>query len=191
MLTNVRQALPPVGFFLAACLLLANCAKQKPLEVLGEVPQFQLTDQQGRPFTRSALDGHVWIADFIFTTCQASCPRMSARMRALQKSTDPTIKFVSFTVDPDNDTAPILEAYAQRFEAEAARWSFLTGDKTTLGTLDRDAFKLGSIGADMDHSTRFVLIDKKERIRGYYGISDDDSMAKLSRDAARLEKEPA
>ena len=43
----------------------------------------------------------------------------------------------------------------------------------------------------MDHSTRFVLIDKKERIRGYYGITDDDSMAKISRDAARLEKEPA
>ena len=96
-------------------LLLTGCAKQKPLEVLGEVPQFQLTDQQGRPFTRSALDGHVWIADFIFTTCQASCPRMSARMRALQKSTDPAIKFVSFTVDPDNDTAPVLEAYAKRF----------------------------------------------------------------------------
>ena len=172
-------------------LLLTGCAKQRPLEVLGEVPQFQLTDQQGRPFTRSALDGHVWIADFIFTTCQASCPRMSARMRALQKSTDPAIKFVSFTVDPDNDTAPVLEAYAKRFEAEAARWSFLTGDKTTLGALDRDAFKLGSIGADMDHSTRFVLIDKKERIRGYYGITDDDSMANISRDAARLEKEPA
>ena len=43
----------------------------------------------------------------------------------------------------------------------------------------------------MDHSTRFVLIDKKERIRGYYGIADDDSMSKISSDAARLEKEPA
>jgi len=177
--------------FVLFSLLLCGCAKQKPLEILGEVPPFQLTNQQGRVFNRSALDGHVWIADFIFTTCQASCPRMSARMRALEKSADPAIRFVSFTVDPDNDTPPVLEAYAKRFEADDARWAFLTGDKNTLNTLDRNAFKLGSIGVDMDHSTRFVLIDKKERIRGYYGIADDDSMARISQDAVRLEKEPA
>ncbi|MGD1071058.1 MAG: SCO family protein [Bryobacteraceae bacterium] len=183
--------------FVLVTLLLTGCAKQKPLEILGEVPPFQLTNQQGRPFDRSALDGHVWIADFIFTTCQASCPRMSARMRALEKSADPSIRFVSFTVDPDNDTPPVLAAYGKRFDADDARWAFLTGDKTTLNTLDRDAFKLSSIGTEdsrqnaMDHSTRFVLIDKKERIRGYYGITDDDSMAKISSDAKRLEKEPA
>jgi protein SCO1/2 len=179
------------SLLLAGCLFLSGCAKQKPLEVFGEVPPFQLTNQQGLAFDRSALDGHVWIADFIFTTCQASCPRMSARMRALEKSADPAVRFVSFTVDPDSDTPPVLAAYAKRFEADDARWAFLTGDKTTLNMLDRDAFKLSSIGVDMDHSTRFVLIDKRARIRGYYGITDDDSMAKISKDAARLEKEPA
>ncbi len=57
--------------------------------------------------------------------------------------------------------------------------------------LDHDAFKLGELGANMDHSTRFVLVDKKGRIRGYYGIAEGDPVAKLARDAARLEKEQA
>jgi cytochrome oxidase Cu insertion factor (SCO1/SenC/PrrC family) len=43
----------------------------------------------------------------------------------------------------------------------------------------------------MDHSTRFVLVDRKGRIRGYYGIAEGDPVAKIAKDAARLEKEPA
>jgi len=175
--------------FLAA-LLLTGCA-EKPLRVLGEVPAFELTNQQGHKFDRSALDGHVWVADFIFTNCQGPCPRMSSHMRALQNTTDPRVRLVSFTVDPDNDTPPVLEAYGKRFGADDSRWAFLTGDKATLNMLDQDAFKLGTIGAGMDHSTRFVLIDKKARIRGYYGIAEGDPVAKIAKDAARLEKEPA
>ena len=172
-------------------LLLTGCARENPLKVFGEVPAFELTNQQGLKFDRTALDGHVWVADFVFTTCQGPCPRMSSHMRALQNATGSNLRLVSFTVDPDNDTPPVLAAYAKRFGADDARWSFLTGDKTTLNMLDQDAFKLGTIGAGMDHSTRFVLVDRKGRIRGYYGIADGDPVAKIAKDAARLEKEPA
>ncbi len=173
--------------YLLFLTLLAGCARDKPLQNFGAIPAFQLTNQQGKPFDRSDLDGHVWVADFVFTNCQGPCPRMSSHMRSLQNSTGPSVKLVSFTVDPDNDTPPVLAAYAQRFGADASRWSFLTGDKTTLNMLDQDAFKLGTIGAGMDHSTRFVLVDKKGRIRGYYGIAEGDPVAKIARDAARLE----
>jgi protein SCO1/2 len=177
--------------YLVLVLLLAGCASDKPLRILGDVPPFELTNQQGKTFTRASLDGHVWVADFIYTTCQGPCPRMSSRMRALQNKTDPSVKLVSFTVDPQNDTPPVLAAYGKRFAADDSRWSFLTGSKDTLNMLDHDAFKLGTIGAGMDHSTRFVLVDKKGRIRGYYGIAEGDPVAKVAHDAARLEKEPA
>ena len=67
-----------------------------------------------------------------------------------------------------------------KFGADETHWTFLTGDAKTLSDLDRDAFKLG---VTMDHSTRFVLIDKKQRIRGYYGITDGDPVARIARDA--------
>ena len=173
------------------CLVLAGCAREKPLEVLGDVPPFELTNQQGHAFNRAALDGHVWVADFIFTNCEGPCPRMSSHMHAMQNATDASVRFVSFTVDPDRDTPPVLANYAKRFVADDSRWAFLTGDKATLNTLDQDAFRLGTIGAEMDHSTRFVLIDKHSRIRGYYGIAQGNPVEKIVRDAARLEKEPA
>jgi protein SCO1/2 len=170
-------------------LLLIGCGREKPLPILGDIPQFELTDQQGAKFDRSALDGHVWVADFIYTNCEGPCPRMSSHMHELQGKVDGSVKLISFSVDPRRDTPAALEAYGKRFGADDAHWIFLTGDSRTLNMLDRDAFKLGSLNAAMDHSTRFVLVDGKARIRGYYGIAEGDPAARLAHDAARLERE--
>jgi protein SCO1/2 len=114
-------------------------------------------------------------------------------MRALQKATSdlPDLKMVSFTVDPKRDTPAVLSAYGRNYSADDQRWYFLTGDPQILNGLDRDSFKLGTIGAEMDHSTRFVLVDRKGQIRGYYGIAAGDPVPDLARDARRLSKEPS
>ncbi len=146
------------------------------------------TNQQGKKFDSSALDGHVWVADFIFTNCESSCPRMSSKMHSIQGETDAGVKLVSFTVDPARDTPQALEAYGKKYAADESRWTFLTGPPPVLEMLDHDAFKLGTLS--MDHSTRFVLIDMAGRVRGYYGLFDGDSVTQLEKDAARLESEP-
>jgi protein SCO1/2 len=175
------------SIFLVA--LLAGCAREKPLPVLGEIPHFDLIDQQGGKFDRASLDGHVWVADFIYTNCESSCPRMSSKMHSIQGATASDVRLVSFTVDPARDTPQALDAYGRKYAADEKRWAFLTGNPATLEMLDHDAFKLGSLS--MDHSTRFVLIDKKGQVRGYYGLFDGDGAARLEKDAARLDKEQA
>ena len=98
------------------------------------------------------------------------------------------VRMVSFSVDPDRDTPAALAEYAKRFHAQPG-WFFLTGDRTTLDALDRRAFMLGNVDGSLQHSTRFVLVDRKGRIRGYYGTSEDDPTARLIVDIRRLEKE--
>jgi protein SCO1/2 len=181
------ESLAPLSASILAVLTLTSCA-HKPLPVYGEVPQFELTNQQGKKFERASLDGHVWIADFIFTNCESSCPRMSSKMHSIQGATNAGVKLVSFTVDPARDTPQALAEYGKKYAADESRWSFLTGPPEVLDMLDHDAFKLGNL--NMDHSTRFVLIDKAGRVRGYYGLFDGDPVAKLKKDAARLESEP-
>jgi protein SCO1/2 len=180
-------------YCLIPVLFLAACSREKPLPVYSEIPAFELTSQQGKPFARTALDGHVWVADFIFTHCEGPCPRMTSHMHVLQGKVGSDVKLVSFSVDPTRDTPATLEEYGKKFGADDARWTFLTGDAKTLSDLDRDAFKLGVTmsGGSVDHSTRFVLIDKKQRIRGYYGIADGDPVARIAHDASRLEREKA
>lgn len=170
---------------------LASCAQRPSLEVFGEIPQFELTAQDGRPFDSHSLDGHIWVANFVFTNCPGPCPMMSHQMHRIQESTSssPSVRLVSFTVDPAHDTPPVLAEYAKHFKADPARWTFLTGDIARLNDLGLNAFKLNKVDGDLDHSTRFVLIDGRRRIRGYYLSSEDGFPENLLRDLRRLQTE--
>jgi protein SCO1/2 len=172
-------------------LTFAACTKTPPMPIYGRVPGFQLVSQTGEPFDRMALDGKIWVADFIYTHCPGPCPRLSAQMRRIQTAVTelPEVRLVSFSVDPERDTPTVLAEYATRYHAQPGRWFFLTGDRKTLDALDRRAFMLGNVDGKLEHSTRFVLVDRQGRIRGYYGTDQDDPTARLIVDIRRLARE--
>lgn len=179
---------------MVAVALLVSCGgRRDPLRVFNTVPDFVLTAQTGAEFHGSQLKGHIWVADFIFTTCTGPCPRMSRQMKQLQEAVDsmPEVRMVSFTVDPARDTPEVLAAYARRHGAAADRWFFLTGAQATLHQLARDAFLLGNVDGQLDHSTRFVLVDRRGRVRKYYDTSGALAIGELVADIRTLEKEPA
>jgi len=179
---------------IAALLLLAGCARQPPpLPVLGRIPAFELTAETGRAFDSKALDGKVWVADFIFTTCTGPCPRLSSLMHNVQQSVSgmAEVRLVSFSVDPEHDTPPALTAYAARYHAQPDRWRFLTGPREALDRLARHDFQLSNVDGSLVHSTRFVLLDRQSRIRGYYGTSEEDPVSQIVRDIKRILAEPS
>jgi len=171
--------------------LLSSCIQPKPLEILGQIPDFQLTDQSGQPFEGASLTGHIWVADFIYTNCDGPCPLMSSHMRQIQNQTaaTPDVKLVSFTVDPARDTPPVLAAYSKHFQADPRRWFFLTGDQPRLNAIAFTGFKLNSVDGSMTHSTRFVLVDPQRRIRGYYTTGEDAFLSRLMHDIRQLQRE--
>jgi protein SCO1 len=174
-----------------AAVLIACSHRAASLEVLGDIPRFELVAQDGQSFHSQVLSGKIWVADFIYTTCPGPCPRMTSQMREVQDAVMkiPDVRLVSFTVDPANDTPPVLAAYAKLHGAAPAMWYFLTGPVPILQMLDRDAFKLGNIDASMQHSTRFVLVDRQGRIRGYYDTSESSVIPKVISDIHELERE--
>jgi protein SCO1 len=174
---------------IAAALFFAACARRTHLDTFGQLRPFQLTSQTGQRFDSKSLEGHVWVADFFFTSCPGPCPMMSRKLGEIQKQTAdiPDVKLVSFTVDPANDTPPMLASYAKRFNADASRWFFLTGAEAPLNDLGLNQFKLNSVDGSAVHSTRFALVDQRMRIRGYYTTDDDSFMPKLIRDIQSLE----
>jgi protein SCO1/2 len=167
-----------------------GCASHASLPSYASVPEFVLTDQTGSNFDSKVLDGHVWVADFMFTNCPGPCPRMSSQMRQVQTALAPNdVKLISLTVDPRRDSPETLKIYASRYSARPGIWFFLTGDVDTLRRLDRDVFKLGDIDGSLDHSTRFVLVDRKERVRGFYLTEEQDAIARVIADAKALIRE--
>ncbi len=129
----------------SAIRLGASNAPQR-LEVYGEVPTFSLVDRTGQEVTRKTLEGKVWIANFIFTSCRLTCPQQSATMAQFQADLDgePDIRLVSVTIDPDRDTPEVLTRYAERFHADARRWLFLTGEEQAIYALAQEGFHLAA-----------------------------------------------
>ncbi len=179
-----------VWFALAVAAV--GCSRSTPpLPVYGSVPQFTLTAQDGRQFSSGELKGKVWVSDFFFTSCMGPCPRMTSQMHSIaaQVRDLPQVRFVSFTVDPEHDTPTVLASYAVEHHADTARWFFLTGAQPALQVLDRRAFKLGDVDGSLMHSTRFVLVDQRGRIRGYYRTDEGNGLGDLVPDIRRLVRE--
>lgn len=193
-----RNGLYVMVIIFAAALIFLQQREQVPkphasLPGYGKVPEFSLTSEDSTPFTTREMRGHVTVADFIFTTCGGPCPLMSAQMQQLQKEVlnETSMKLLSVTVDPAEDTPAVLDEYAKRFGAVKGKWTFLTGVKARIYDLMKNGFHL-SVEADTDaitHSTKFVLIDTDLTIRGYYDSGDDSTLIQLMADARALAKE--
>lgn len=168
------------------------------LRKIGVVPAFTLTERSGRQVTKQDLAGKIWVADFIYTTCPGPCPLITASMVKLQAAVadDPQVQLVSFTVDPQTDTPPVLAKYADQYHADPNRWWFLTGPEKPLQDLIQKGFLQVVQDTPQDgqnkvmHSTYLALVDAEGNLRGFYDGLDNTSRADLLRDIKILEKEP-
>lgn len=155
---------------------------------LGKVDAFDLVDEQGRRFTEEALRGHPTIVDFIFTRCDTICPVITMKMQRLQdklldRKAD-SIKILSISVDPANDTPEKLAAYAAKYKALPDKWRFVTGDVDKVKALVEGPFMNSMMqegftksGApQISHNGYFILVDGDLTIRGIY---DSNSVQKL------------
>lgn len=133
--------------------------------VLGRLPAFTLTDQTGRPFGTRELEGKVWVADFIFTSCQQACPTLSARMAEVGRRArhlGPDFHLVSISVDPERDTPAELAEYVHFFDS---RFRGLTGTPEEIGAVlkaygvyaKKVPLKDSAMGYTMDHSA-FIYV---------------------------------
>ena len=131
------------------------------------------------------LRGKVWVASFLFTRCCTGCPRISADLLQLQKDLPKDAVIVSFTVDPEHDTPPVLKAYAETLGADPKRWFFLTGKQDEIYGLIQKSFHLAveqnqgearKPGNEVTHSNRLIVVDRQGHIRGldFDGTNADD-----------------
>ncbi|NBU17440.1 MAG: SCO family protein [Actinobacteria bacterium] len=143
-----------------------------------EAGAFVLTDQTGAAFDSAALAGKVWVGSVFFANCPGPCFRENQALADLLRKIDhPDLVVVSLTCDPDNDTPEVLGRYAERFEADAARWKFLTGDMAVIKQIANGTFRLpAEVGV---HSERGVVFDRQGKLRGGYHLLQPDRVEQL------------
>ena len=136
---------------------------------------FSLTNQLGETITQENLRGNIYVANFILTRCtQNICPKMASEMIRVQEAfkDDNDVKIVSYSIDPTYDTPEVLKEYAEKYNADNSKWYFLTGTEEEIFQQAKCSYFLPAEKKDtyvnIDHSERFVLVDRKGQIRGYY-----------------------
>ena len=140
------------------------------------IPSFQFINQDGDSITDKTYDGKIYVVDYFFSTCKSICPKMASELIRVQKKfsyTNGLVQILSHTVNPENDSVPVLKAYANMVHADAKMWNFVTGEKKKLYDIARNGYLLNALegdgGADdFIHSELFILIDKEKHIRGIY-----------------------
>lgn len=165
-----------------------------------KIGKFSFINQYKQVIELKDVKGKVFVAEYFFTTCQTICPRMNDQMQRVQAAfkDESNFRILSFTVNPEVDTVEQMKRFAQEHKAIAGKWHFLTGDKTKLYEAARKYFFLlkksevenqGDVGSDFIHTNNFVLVDKEQRIRGYYDGTNPKEVDKLINDAKLILKE--
>ena len=163
------------------------------LAIGSALPDFELTDQQGRTLRAADIRGKVVAIDFIYTRCPLPdvCPRLSANFAVLQRRfrdrMGVSLLLLSVTVDPEFDTPTVLAEYARRWAAGTG-WRFLTGDVAKLAASLGEIYWAdeGSIG----HNSTTSIIGRDGRLAAQVEGSSyrPDQLAHLI--ARQLEVQP-
>jgi len=180
-----------VAVILLVTFLFKESSTLDDLPISGSVPDFEFTDSNGETITREDMEGKVWVADFIFTTCTMACPIMTGNMNIIHKSfkDDNNVRIISISVYPEYDTPEVLKEYASRYNANTDRWHFLTGPEESVKNIIKTGFKIGDYEDIIFHSEKFALVDVRGNIRGYYSGMETEDMSKLKKDIKRLLRE--
>lgn len=154
--------------------------------IFQKIPDFRFISQEGKTITQSDLNNSVYVANFFFASCQDICKKMSAQMVRVNEAfrNNPQVKLVSYTVDPERDSVAVLKRYAEMYQADPAKWLFLTGSKKELYDLAQKGYKVSAMQApgtvpDFIHSEKLILVDKDKHVRGIYDGTNSQDVDRL------------
>lgn len=201
---------------IACCTLLFSCGNNKKetdsssLPILGEryydeetkdtvyhaIPEFTLTNQDGKEVGLKDVKGKIFIADFFFTTCTTICPKMTSQLKRVAKKIEgyDDVYIVSHTVDPTIDSVETLKSYATDNGINTKKWWFLTGDESFIHEHGGQGYLLNVLKDSTAqggflHSEMFVLVDKDLHIRGIYNGTETKDVDRLLSELEILRKE--
>jgi protein SCO1/2 len=135
-------------------------------------------------------DGRVAIITFIYSQCNAVCAVLGDEFQQLQdeirkRGLQRDVRLISISFDP-RDTAPALDSYAQRQQADPALWRMVGIDNDKERKALLDAFGIVVLPAPMgefQHNAAFHLIDAQGRLAR---IDDYDNPGQALEHAAAM-----
>jgi protein SCO1 len=135
-----------------------------PLRVGQKMPATTLPLADGTPLALGPDQQERVALTFVYTRCPQPefCPAMITRLQALQASLgeEPGARIVAVTLDPEYDTAEVLQTYAGAAGA-GPRWSFARVVEPELADLAmRAGLPVLRNGGEIGHGLRLLVLDR-------------------------------
>ena len=153
-----------------------------------KIPDAQVLDQHGKQlnFYSDLIKGKTVAINFVFTTCTAICPSLTATFRRVQQEAATRgidVQLISVSVDPTTDTPERLADYATKFKAGPS-WTFVTGDKARI---DSVLTGLGAAVSNKNDHTPMILIgnDASDFWTRAYGLTSPVKIVDILAEAAK------
>jgi protein SCO1/2 len=194
----------PPHYFYDTVITVVKKGKKQTDTVWHRLKDFSLTNQENKPVSWDSMRGKIIVANFFFTHCPTICPTLTRNMKRMAESinngervgdrTNKQVHFLSFSIDPERDSAKRLKYWADRYQINPENWWLLSGEKKIIYDLILKEMKISvedGMGVDTSfiHTDHFVLIDSNRYVRGIYHGLDSASLAKLSSDLILLTME--
>ena len=147
-----------------------------------ELHDRQLLDQDGKKvkFVSDIIGDNIVVIDFMYTSCTAICPVISAIFTQVQgKLGDEMgqgVSLVSMTVDPIRDTPKRLKAFSKKHGAKEG-WVWLTGKKRVV---DEVLDGLGAYTTNFEDHPAMVLVGdgRTGEWSRFFGFPNPDRIVK-------------
>jgi protein SCO1/2 len=173
-------------------------ASFKSIDITGAeyARKLELPDAEGKPRNLAAFKGKVVVVFFGYTQCPDVCPTTMAELSQVKRALGQDgerLQGVFVTVDPERDTAAVLKAYVDNFNAGFVG---LRGNAEQTQAVSRE-FKVffakvpgkTETSYTVDHTAGAYIFDTQGRIRLFsrYGAGPkalEDDIRALLREAA-------
>ena len=150
------------------------------------VPHFSLLSQTGDSISSVDLEGDVYVADFVYSRCEHTCGELQQTFRILQDTfkNRNDFKLVTYTIDPEHDSLPVLTKWADEYRAIPGKWHFLTGEREPLYDLINGGY-FGKVkyvegeNPEFVPDPKLVLIDRQGFIKGYYEAETPEDVEEI------------
>jgi protein SCO1/2 len=152
-----------------------HVATYEGVELSGEAPDFQLTDQNGSLIKLSDFRGKVVVLTFMDSTCKDTCPLTAAQFRQAYHQFDENevsrTVFIGVNVNVEaNQVTDVAEITKTWHLEEIPSWHFLTGSREELQPVWKDYGVAVAPSADeteIMHTPGVFLIDSLGQKRWY------------------------
>ena len=152
------------------------------------IPDFQLTDQNGRPRTLASLRGKPTLVFFGFTHCPDVCPAALTKLKLLHDSNGGALRsaqVVFISVDGERDTPTVMKQYLAPLSTD---FIGLTGNPRAVVDIAA-RFSAVAFKEDPDargnyeyfHSSQVFVLDRDGRLRASFTDASVPDMATITR----------